>query len=239
MPRLSEDKLIASIFAPLAGPGGLRLEDDAALLQVAAGEELVLTTDMLVAGVHFFAEDPPDAIARKALRVNLSDLAAKAAEPRGFLLGLGLPADWREDWLKAFAAGLGADAAHFAISLLGGDTVRTPGPLTLSITAVGAVPVGKMIPRGGARAGDHLFVSGTIGDAALGLALRQGAEADGGWNRRPRQQRVQLSRRALSSAATEARVAGGTADLCPGCHGYFRRVRRGSLQNAAARGTDR
>jgi thiamine-monophosphate kinase len=181
VPRLSEDELIATIFAPLAGPGGLRLEDDAALLKVAAGDELVLTKDMLVAGVHFFADDPPDAIARKALRVNLSDLAAKGAEPRGFLLGLGLPGDWQEDWLKAFAAGLGADAGTFAIPLLGGDTVRTPGPLTLSITAMGTVPEGKMIPRGGAKAGDHLFVTGTIGDAALGLKLRQNAESNRPW----------------------------------------------------------
>ncbi len=181
MPRLSEEELIATIFAPLAGPGGLRLEDDAALLKVAAGEELVLTKDMLVVGVHFFAGDSPDAIARKALRVNLSDLAAKGAEPRGFLLGLGLPGDWQEDWLKSFAAGLAEDAAHFAISLLGGDTVRTPGPLTLSITALGTVPEGKMIPRGGAKAGDHLFVTGTIGDAALGLKLRQNHEADRAW----------------------------------------------------------
>jgi thiamine-monophosphate kinase len=181
VPRLSEDELIATIFAPLAGPGGLRLEDDAALLQVPPGEELVLTKDMLVAGMHFFADDPPGAIARKALRVNLSDLAAKAAEPRGFLLGLGLPGDWQEDWLKTFAAGLGEDCTSFAIALLGGDTVRTPGPLTLSITAIGSVPQGKMVPRGGAKAGDHLFVTGTIGDAALGLKLRQTKDEDRAW----------------------------------------------------------
>lgn len=181
VPRLSEDDLIATIFAPLAGPGGLRLQDDAALLKVAPGEELVLTKDMLVAGVHFFADDPPGGIARKALRVNLSDLAAKGAEPRGFLLGLGLPGDWQEEWLKAFAAGLAGDCKSFAIALLGGDTVRTPGPLTLSITAIGAVPEGKMVPRGAARDGDHLFVTGTIGDAALGLKLRLGAEADQAW----------------------------------------------------------
>ncbi len=181
MPRLSEDELIATIFAPLAGPGGLRLEDDAALLACAPGEELVLTKDMLVAGVHFFADDPPDAIARKALRENLSDLAAKGAEPRGFLLGLVLPADWQEDWLRAFASGLAEDAAHFDIALLGGDTVRTPGPLTISITALGSVPGGKMVPRGAAKAGDHLFVSGTIGDSALGLKVRQSSEPDQVW----------------------------------------------------------
>jgi thiamine-monophosphate kinase len=172
VPRLSEDELIATIFAPLAGPGGLRLEDDAALLSCAPGEELVLTKDVLVAGVHFFVDDPPDTIARKALRENLSDLAAKSAEPRGFLLGLVLPADWREVWLKDFASGLANDAAHFGIALLGGDTVRTPGPLTVSITALGSVPRGKMVRRGAARPGDHLYVSGTIGDSALGLRLR-------------------------------------------------------------------
>lgn len=181
MPRLSEDELIAAYFAPLAGPGGLHLDDDAALLQVPPGEELVLTKDMLVAGVHFFADDPPDAIARKALRVNLSDLAAKGAKPEGFLLGLALPADWREDWLQAFAKGLAEDAKHFAIHLLGGDTVGTPGPLTLSITALGSVPAGKMIRRISARVGDHIFVSGTIGDAALGLRLRHNAETDRSW----------------------------------------------------------
>jgi thiamine-monophosphate kinase len=181
LPRLSEDELIAAYFAPLAGPGGLHLSDDAALLSLPPGKELVLTKDMLVAGVHFFADDPPDAIARKALRVNLSDLAAKGAKPEGFLLGLALPPDWREDWLRAFAQGLAEDAKDFAIHLLGGDTVRTPGPLTLSVTAFGSVPVGRMVRRTSAKAGDRIFVSGTIGDAALGLKLRQDAEADRGW----------------------------------------------------------
>jgi thiamine-monophosphate kinase len=180
VPRPSEDELIAKYFAPLAGPGGLRLSDDAALLSLPSGEEFVLTKDMLVAGVHFFADDPPDAIARKALRVNLSDLAAKGAKPVGFLLGLGLPSDWTEDWLKVFAAGLAEDAHHFAIPLLGGDTVAAP-VLTLSVTALGSVPAGKMVQRTAAQAGDRLFVSGTIGDAALGLKLRWNADEDRAW----------------------------------------------------------
>src|SRR5258707_123517 len=132
--RLSEDDIIATCFAPIAGPGGLRLLDDAALLTPPAGVDLVLTTDALIAGVHFFAEDPAEAIAAKALRVNLSDLAAKGADPAGFLLTLALPVDWQPDWLTAFAGGLGADANSYGCPLLGGDTVRTPGPLTLSIT---------------------------------------------------------------------------------------------------------
>ncbi|MDB5650670.1 MAG: thiamine-monophosphate kinase, partial [Hyphomicrobiales bacterium] len=174
MARPSEDDLIARFFAPLAGPGGLALEDDAARLPAMPGFDLVLTCDALVAGVHFFPDDPPDAIAAKALRVNLSDLAAKGARPAGFLLALVLPRDFQESWLEAFAAGLGADIRDYACPLLGGDTVATPGPLMISITALGHVPEGRMVPRTGARAGDFLYVSGTIGDAALGLQVRLG-----------------------------------------------------------------
>ena len=168
--RFTEDELIAQVFAPLAGPAGLGLSDDAALLPT--GEETVATVDALVAGVHFFADDPPGAIAKKALRVNLSDLAAKGAEPIGFLLALALPEAWTNDWLTAFAKGLGEDAGSFACPLIGGDTVKTPGPLTISITALGRVN-GRFVPRAGARVGDGVFVSGTIGDAALGLRLRK------------------------------------------------------------------
>ena len=176
--RPGEDELIARFFAPLAGPAGLGLRDDAALLKPPLGDDLVLTTDALVAGVHFFADDPPEAIARKALRVNLSDLAAKGARPLGFLLALALPDDWREDWLKAFAAGLGADATAYHCPLAGGDTVATPGPLTLSVTAFGAVPAGRMVRRSGVRPGDRIYVTGTIGDAAIGLGIRQGRGPD-------------------------------------------------------------
>jgi thiamine-monophosphate kinase len=181
MTRLSEDELIATLFAPLAGPGGLGLRDDAAVIAARPGHDLVISKDMLIAGVHFFAADPPDAIARKALRVNLSDLAAKGAEPLGFLLGLGLPTDWTSEWLKAFAQGLGEDTQDFGCPLLGGDTVRTPGPLSLSITAFGVVPSGRMVPRTGAGAGDLLYVSGTIGDAAIGLRLRLQDRLDTPW----------------------------------------------------------
>jgi thiamine-monophosphate kinase len=168
--RFTEDELIEKLFAPLAGPAGLGLRDDAALLP--AGEESVATVDALVAGVHFFADDPPAAIAKKALRVNLSDLAAKGAEPLGFLLALALPEDWTNAWLEAFAQGLGEDAGSFSCPLVGGDTVKTPGPLTIAITALGRVK-GRFVPRTGAKVGDGVFVSGTIGDAALGLRLRK------------------------------------------------------------------
>lgn len=168
--RYTEDELIACIFAPIAGPAALGLKDDAALI-AASAEPTVATVDMLVGGVHFFPDDPPALIAKKALRVNLSDLAAKGAEPVGFLLSLALPGDWTNDWLTAFAAGLAEDARGYAAPLLGGDTAATPGPLTISITALGRAP--RFVPRTGARPGDAIYVSGTIGDAAVGLALRR------------------------------------------------------------------
>lgn len=172
-PRPGEFALIARYFAPIAAPGALGLLDDAALLVPPPACDLVLSKDMLVAGVHFFADDPADTIARKALRVNLSDLAAKGARPLGFLLGLGLPQDWTEAWLAEFARGLGEDATAFACPLLGGDTVSSPERLTLSVTVLGAVPTGSMVRRSGGKPGDELYVTGTIGDGALGLIARQ------------------------------------------------------------------
>jgi thiamine-monophosphate kinase len=169
---LTEDEIIAKYFAPLAGSAGLGLLDDAAAFAPPSGQDLVVTKDMLCAGVHFFADDPPEAIARKALRVNLSDLAAKGATPLGFLLGLALPGDWTPDWLKAFAAGLGADASAYQCPLIGGDTVKSPGALTISITALGSVPTGTRLVRSSVAENDFLYVSGTIGDSALGLRLR-------------------------------------------------------------------
>lgn len=171
---LSEDDIIASFFAPVAGPGALGLRDDAACLSPPPGRDLVLTVDAIVAGVHFFPDDPPESVARKALRVNLSDLAAKGADPLGFLLTFAIDAATGTDWIARFAAALGEDATRYGCPLLGGDTVRTPGPPTFSITALGATPTGRMTPRTGARPGDRLYVSGTVGDAALGLRARLG-----------------------------------------------------------------
>lgn len=165
-----EDSLIARYFKPLAtDPGAFGLTDDAAVLK-ADGEDIVVNTDAIVEGVHFLPDDPPDTIARKALRVNLSDLAAKGATPAGFVLTLALRAH-DEAWLAEFARGLGEDASFFNCPLLGGDTVSTPGPLMVSVTAFGRVPEGRMVRREGARVGDRIVVTGTIGDAALGLAL--------------------------------------------------------------------
>src|SRR3982074_547433 len=164
----AEDRLIARHFRPLAThPGAFGLVDDAAAIAVPPGHDLVLKTDGVISGVHFFPDDPPAAVARKALRVNLSDLAAKGARPLGFLLSIALTAEVGDGWLKKFAAALGADAKKYGCPLLGGDTDRTPGRVTVTIAAFGTVPRGTMVRRGGARAGDHAMVTGTIGDAAL------------------------------------------------------------------------
>jgi thiamine-monophosphate kinase len=168
-----EDSLIARYFRPLAtDPGAFDLGDDAAILK-ALGDDIVVTTDAIVEGVHFLAGDPPDTIARKALRVNLSDLAAKGATPAGFVLTLALRAA-DDAWLAPFARGLGEDAGLFGCPLLGGDTVSTPGPLMISITAFGRVSQGKMVRRNGAKPGDRVVVTGAIGDAALGLDILKG-----------------------------------------------------------------
>ena len=170
-----EDSLIARYFRPIAtNPGAFNLDDDAAALKP-SGDDIVVTTDAIVEGVHFLPDDPPDTVARKALRVNLSDLAAKGAVPAGFVLTLALR-NVDEAWLKPFAAALGEDATQFGCPLLGGDTVSTPGPLMISITAFGRVPPGKMVHRSGAKPGDRVMVTGTIGDAALGLAVLRGGK---------------------------------------------------------------
>jgi thiamine-monophosphate kinase len=177
-PASGEDALIGRYFKPLVtDAGAFGLTDDAAILK-AEGNDIVVTTDAIVEGVHFLANDPPDTIAQKALRVNLSDLAAKGATPAGFVLTLALRAA-DENWLTAFASGLGSDAGTFNCPLLGGDTVSTPGPVTVSITAFGRVPPDKMVHRSGARPGDRVVVTGTIGDAVLGLdLLRKGHAAN-------------------------------------------------------------
>ncbi|QDG78199.1 thiamine-phosphate kinase [Labrenzia sp. PHM005] len=171
--RPGEFELIKQFFAPLAkNPGSVGLTDDAAVLSPRDGYDLVLTKDVLAADIHFFADDAPEAIAAKALRVNLSDLAAKGATPRGYLLGLALPKDWTAEWLERFCNGLAADQAAYDIDLFGGDTIRSSNGLQVSITAIGEVEAGNAVRRCGAKPGDQLFVTGTIGDAAAGLKAR-------------------------------------------------------------------
>ena len=171
--RIGEFEMIAHYLAPLAhGAGAAQLSDDAAVLSPPPGQDLVVSKDMLAGGVHFFLEDPPRAIARKALRVNLSDLAAKGATPLGYFLGLGLTGPVEETWIDDFAQGLAADQAEFGIDLFGGDTIAGLSQPLLSVTVVGALPVGTIVRRAGAQPGDIIYLSGTVGDAALGLSLR-------------------------------------------------------------------
>jgi thiamine-monophosphate kinase len=173
-----EFERIQRYFAPLAGPGGLELADDAALLDCAPGRRLVVTADAIVAGVHYLPDDPPALVARKLLRVNLSDLAAMGARPLHYVLTTALPAELGPEWLARFAEGLAEDQRRYGIDLLGGDSVRTRGPAVLSLTAIGEVEAGREIRRRGAQPGDLVWVSGTIGDAFLGLELLRGAHPD-------------------------------------------------------------
>lgn len=178
----AEFGLIARHFRPLAGPGGLDLLDDAALLEPPPGRQLVFTADAMIAGVHFLPDDPAGAVGAKLLRVNLSDLAAMGATPLAYLMTVSAPRDTGDAWFAAFAAGLARDQARFGITLLGGDTTATPGPMTLSLTAIGHVSPGTALRRRGASAGDEVWVTGTIGDGALGLLALRGQVADpDGW----------------------------------------------------------
>lgn len=175
MPRRGEFELIHDLFKPLSDQAhGLGLTDDAALVAPDPGHDLVATTDMVVEGIHFLPEDPPGDVARKALRVNLSDVAAMGAKPLYYLLTLAAPASLSDAWLEAFAAGLHDDQQRYGVTLVGGDTVSTPGPLSLNIVALGQVRRGMALRRSGAQAGEGIFVSGSIGDAALGLAVARG-----------------------------------------------------------------
>ncbi|WP_430398621.1 thiamine-phosphate kinase [Ferrovibrio sp.] len=215
---LGEFELIEKYLAPLSAGllGAFGLRDDAACLAVPAGQELVLTSDAFVSGIHFLDSDGPERIARKLLRVNLSDLAAKGAKPYAYQLSLGLPGSPEEGWIAAFTAGLAADQAAFGIQLSGGDTVRSPGGLVLSITALGLVPAGGMIRRNGARAGDALFVTGSIGDAWLGLEAKLGRLALTGAAARHCDQRLHLPEPRLGFGRGLRGLANAAMDVSDG-----------------------
>ena len=171
--KLGEFGIIKKYFAPLSRthPGAFELTDDVAVLAPPAGHDLVLKTDAIVEGVHFLRSDPPATVAKKVLRVNISDFAAKGAIPHAYLLALALP-DWPDEaWLERFAEGLAEDQREFSVTLVGGDTDRTPGALTAAVMLTGFVPQGTVIRRSGAKPGDLVFVTGTVGDAGAGLAL--------------------------------------------------------------------
>lgn len=176
MARRTEFQRIAEVFAPLAAraSGAFGLTDDAAVIPVPDGHDLVVTKDAIVAGVHYLPDDPADLVARKLMRVNLSDLAAMGARPVGVLTACAFPKGLDEAWIDGFAAGLAADVDAFDCPVLGGDTVSTSGPAVFSLTALGALPKGQALRRAGAQAGDLLVMSGTLGDGALGLLAAQG-----------------------------------------------------------------
>ncbi len=171
-----EHDLINRYFAPLCSAPdeapAFGLLDDTGLLSAGCKDDQLLTSDMLVADVHFFANDPAKSIAHKALAVNVSDIIAKGGLPHSYLLSLALPKGVSSDWLEAFSSGLSKAQKIYDCELIGGDTVSTSGPLVISITLLGEVEKGKMVRRMGAMPGDQIYVSGTIGDAALGLLLR-------------------------------------------------------------------
>ena len=174
--KLGEFDIIKTYFSPLSRSekGAFNLTDDAAVIEIPDGFSMVVTTDTLVEGVHFLSEDLPENIAAKLLRVSLSDLAAMGSIPAYYNLSIATKSGTSSDWFKAFAEGLLADQMQFGITLIGGDTVATSGPLTLSLTAMGFVKKGNAISRGGAKSGDDIWVSGLIGDAALGLRAATG-----------------------------------------------------------------
>ena len=209
---------IARYFAPLAThPGAFRLKDDLAWLAPRCGRRLVLKSDVVVVGVHTLPGDSPALIARKALRVNLSDLAAKGARPIGYMLALALPHETDAAWLAGFAAGLRRDQAEFGLPLLGGDMTRTPGPATVAITVLGEAPPGPPLLRSGAGIGDGVYVSGTIGDAALGLlALKGGLKQVHTRHRRFLERRYHLPEPRLALGRRVAPLASAAMDISDG-----------------------
>ncbi|MPZ59275.1 MAG: thiamine-phosphate kinase [Rhizobiales bacterium] len=231
---VSGEERIIDLFRPLARhPGAFGLIDDCAAITPAPGTDLVLKADAIVGGVHFFPDDPAGDVARKALRVNLSDLAAKGAKPIGFLLTLALPSGVGMEWVANFAQGLSDDVERYGCLLLGGDTVSTPGPVTVSVAVFGSVPTGTMVRRGGAKAGDRVLVSGTIGDAALGVRLCRDVALTKRWGLSTAQTQHLIGRYRLPqphNAVAEAlrEFANGAMDVSDGLAGDLDKMCRAS-----------
>ncbi|RTL62172.1 MAG: thiamine-phosphate kinase [Hyphomicrobiales bacterium] len=236
--RIAGEDGIIALLRPLAtDPAALGLRDDCAALMPRPGTDVVLKTDPIAEGVHFLPDDPPEDIAWKALAVNVSDLAAKAAQPLGYLMALSFPEAPRREWLMRFTAGLQQAQDAFGFTLLGGDTDRRPGPITISITVLGEVPHGQMVRRAAARAGDRLFVSGTLGDAHLGLQLLRSASQAAMWGlddaqRTFLQQRYRRPQPRLAVCEALRSAARAAMDLSDGLVKDLGRMARGSGTSA-------
>lgn len=204
----AEFALIARHFRPLAGQGALDLADDAAVLDIPPGRRLVIAADAMVEGVHYLPEDPPETVGRKLLRVNLSDLAAMGAAPLGYLMTTVFTRGTPEGWIAGFAHGLAADQREFGLAVLGGDTAATPGPTCLSLTILGTVAPDAVLRRAGARPGDDVWVSGTIGDGALGLRVLRGEWPGDAAGHLARRYRLPEPRLALGAAIAPIATAG-------------------------------
>ncbi len=203
-----EFDLIAQYFSPLAGKAGLELMDDAACIKARPGYDCIISKDLLVEGTHFFEGANPFDLASKALAVNISDLAAKGAKPALYFLGLSLPVTIEENWVKSFSAGLQLAQNNYSIELAGGDTTSTHGPITISVTALGYVDEGSMITRSGAKVGDDIYVTGTLGDAAIGLrTLQKDASASGylvaRYHRPQARHKIGLSLQGIANSAAD------------------------------------
>ncbi len=236
--RLGEFEIIARYFAPLAtNAGALGLRDDAAVLVISEGYELIATCDTLIEGVHFLGNDPPDSIGYKALSVNLSDLAAKGARGHVYLLSLALPRETPHAWFEGFSSGLRELQEATGITLVGGDTTASPGPLTITITALGLVAHGHAVLRHGAKTGDRLYVSGTIGDAYLGLRLLKDPARVPAWDLSEEDMAFLIGRYRRPKPRTELVIpvrnfAQGAIDISDGLVGDVEKLARASHAGA-------
>jgi len=229
-PALGEFGRIARFFQPLAQafPGSLGLTDDAALIATPPGKDLIVTTDAIVEGVHFLPSDNAGDIAHKALRVNLSDLAAEGAQPLAYTLTLATPHSIGDDWIEAFAAALALDQSNYGIGLAGGDSVSTSGPLWISITAFGLADAGRMVRRNRAQPGDIVFVTGTIGDAALGLACLRDEISVSPEDRTALSDRYRIPQPRCALAPALAEYASASIDISDGLAADFGHICRAS-----------
>lgn len=236
--RLGEFEIIARYFAPLAtDAAALGLRDDAAVLVISEGYELIATCDTLIEGVHFLANDPPDSIGYKALSVNLSDLAAKGARGHAYLLSLAVPRETPHAWFEGFSSGLRELQEATGITLVGGDTTASPGPLTITVTALGLVAHGHAVLRHGAKTGDRLYVSGTIGDAYLGLRLLKDSALARSWDLLEEDSAFLINRYRRPKPRTELVIpvrnfARGAIDVSDGLAGDVEKLARASHAGA-------